>query len=170
MWDPRRLTTLWASTACYRDSFTIYNGNTARSRYPKPRFFGKKKCIWNICMELVSELQIVCKVLTGCSDATDLCFATYPYVQVVPPLNYSTERQNVRLIPNSYVFHEEPSTQKSLLWFLDRDRSGKRFWLLFWRCLVRTSVEAPTIMVEVFCGFPQSLQDNAMLQSRPLPS
>jgi hypothetical protein len=22
MWDPRRLTTLWASTACYRDSFT----------------------------------------------------------------------------------------------------------------------------------------------------
>jgi hypothetical protein len=25
MWDPRRLTTLWASTACYRDSFT-FNG------------------------------------------------------------------------------------------------------------------------------------------------
>jgi hypothetical protein len=24
MWEPRRLTTLWASTACYRDSFT-YN-------------------------------------------------------------------------------------------------------------------------------------------------
>jgi hypothetical protein len=24
MWDPRRLTTLWASTACYRDSFTFY--------------------------------------------------------------------------------------------------------------------------------------------------
>jgi hypothetical protein len=23
MWDPRRLTTLWASTACYRDSFTF---------------------------------------------------------------------------------------------------------------------------------------------------
>jgi hypothetical protein len=22
MWEPRRLTTLWASTACYRDSFT----------------------------------------------------------------------------------------------------------------------------------------------------
>jgi hypothetical protein len=26
MWEPRRLTTLWASTACYRDGFTfIYN-------------------------------------------------------------------------------------------------------------------------------------------------
>jgi hypothetical protein len=22
MWEPRRLTTLWASTVCYRDSFT----------------------------------------------------------------------------------------------------------------------------------------------------
>jgi hypothetical protein len=24
MWDTRRLTTLWASTACYRDSFTFF--------------------------------------------------------------------------------------------------------------------------------------------------
>jgi hypothetical protein len=24
MWEPRRLTTLWAFTACYRDSFTLY--------------------------------------------------------------------------------------------------------------------------------------------------
>jgi hypothetical protein len=24
MWEPRRLTILWASTACYRDSFTFY--------------------------------------------------------------------------------------------------------------------------------------------------
>jgi hypothetical protein len=24
MWEPRRLTTLWASTACYRDSFTFF--------------------------------------------------------------------------------------------------------------------------------------------------
>jgi hypothetical protein len=23
MWEPRRLTTVWASTACYRDSFTF---------------------------------------------------------------------------------------------------------------------------------------------------
>jgi hypothetical protein len=23
MWEPRRLTTLWASTACYGDSFTL---------------------------------------------------------------------------------------------------------------------------------------------------
>jgi hypothetical protein len=26
MWEPRRLTTLWASTACYGDSFTYYDG------------------------------------------------------------------------------------------------------------------------------------------------
>jgi hypothetical protein len=24
MWEPRRLTTLWASTACYTDSFTFF--------------------------------------------------------------------------------------------------------------------------------------------------
>jgi hypothetical protein len=24
MWKPRRLTTLWAFTACYRDNFTFY--------------------------------------------------------------------------------------------------------------------------------------------------
>jgi hypothetical protein len=24
MWEPRRLTTLWASTACYRDIFTLF--------------------------------------------------------------------------------------------------------------------------------------------------
>jgi hypothetical protein len=30
MWERRRLTTLWASTACYRDSFTItFKINTA---------------------------------------------------------------------------------------------------------------------------------------------
>jgi hypothetical protein len=26
MWAPRRLTTLWASTACYWDSFTFFSG------------------------------------------------------------------------------------------------------------------------------------------------
>jgi hypothetical protein len=25
MWEPRRLTTLWASTACYTDSFTFFS-------------------------------------------------------------------------------------------------------------------------------------------------
>jgi hypothetical protein len=25
MWEPRRLTTVWAFTACYRDSFTFTN-------------------------------------------------------------------------------------------------------------------------------------------------
>jgi hypothetical protein len=32
MWDPRRLTTLWASIACYRDRFTIFSW-----QYPKLR-------------------------------------------------------------------------------------------------------------------------------------
>jgi hypothetical protein len=30
MWEPRRLTTLWASTACYRDSFTFLRAKVIR--------------------------------------------------------------------------------------------------------------------------------------------
>jgi hypothetical protein len=36
MWEPRRLTTLWAFTACYRDSFTFFlskEGFVAQSKY-----------------------------------------------------------------------------------------------------------------------------------------
>jgi hypothetical protein len=32
MWEPRRLTTLWAFTACYRDSFTFFNLTEGRIR------------------------------------------------------------------------------------------------------------------------------------------
>jgi hypothetical protein len=32
MWEPGRLTTLWAFTACYRDSFTLYLTSLALSR------------------------------------------------------------------------------------------------------------------------------------------
>jgi hypothetical protein len=38
MWEPRCLTTLWASKACYRDSFTflqfyiLFNGNIQKHR------------------------------------------------------------------------------------------------------------------------------------------
>jgi hypothetical protein len=32
MWEPRCLTTLWAFTACYRDSFTVYARRWRKSR------------------------------------------------------------------------------------------------------------------------------------------
>jgi hypothetical protein len=32
MWEPRRLTTLWASMACYRESFTISNSHKMRPK------------------------------------------------------------------------------------------------------------------------------------------
>jgi hypothetical protein len=35
-WEPRRLTTLWASTACYRDSFMAVNACSTGCR---PKFF-----------------------------------------------------------------------------------------------------------------------------------
>jgi hypothetical protein len=33
MWEPRRLTTLWAAMACYRDSFTFFS--STRKMYHK---------------------------------------------------------------------------------------------------------------------------------------
>jgi hypothetical protein len=33
MWEPRRLTTLWAFTACYRDSFTLFYLTEMRKKY-----------------------------------------------------------------------------------------------------------------------------------------
>jgi hypothetical protein len=35
MWEPRRLTILWAFTACYRDSFTFVCINTLRKKLHK---------------------------------------------------------------------------------------------------------------------------------------
>jgi hypothetical protein len=32
MWEPRRLTTLWASTACYRDRFTFTTTMTTQKK------------------------------------------------------------------------------------------------------------------------------------------
>jgi hypothetical protein len=34
MWDPQRLTTLWAFTACYRDSFSFYVVQTGSGVHP----------------------------------------------------------------------------------------------------------------------------------------
>jgi hypothetical protein len=46
MWEPRRLTNLWASTACYRDSFTFFLRESiachSRSSYPFSVFFTSK--------------------------------------------------------------------------------------------------------------------------------
>jgi hypothetical protein len=33
MWDPLHLTTLWASTACYGDSFTLWRRSVLPVRY-----------------------------------------------------------------------------------------------------------------------------------------
>jgi hypothetical protein len=52
MWDPRRLTTLWASTACYRDSFTLpyltlHRITTVFSRLFKCRVITCVNCLIN---------------------------------------------------------------------------------------------------------------------------
>jgi hypothetical protein len=36
MWEPRRLTTLWASTACYRNSFPFFLWNLSTLLWLRP--------------------------------------------------------------------------------------------------------------------------------------
>jgi hypothetical protein len=44
MWDPQRLTTLWAFTACYRDSFTYFTLLTSAGNEEYP---GHVSTTWN---------------------------------------------------------------------------------------------------------------------------
>jgi hypothetical protein len=46
MWDPRHLTTLQASTACYRDSFTLWRWSVLPVRYE----------LWADCLDNVGSL------------------------------------------------------------------------------------------------------------------
>jgi hypothetical protein len=68
MWEPRRLTTLWASTACYRDSFTFFtsiidssacssNGSLAKHEGPV--------VTWP-CAESCSVCPIWCRFTVWC--------------------------------------------------------------------------------------------------------
>jgi hypothetical protein len=53
MWEPRRLTTLWASTACYRGSFTVYlftklvSSQTDKLMHPIPFHFHPTFFLWD---------------------------------------------------------------------------------------------------------------------------
>jgi hypothetical protein len=52
MWEPRRLTILWAFTACYRNSFTfLILTKTSRSSNPAPyRKEDITDSIYNLCV------------------------------------------------------------------------------------------------------------------------
>jgi hypothetical protein len=56
MWEPWRHTTLWASTACYRDSFThfIFIRNVGKFL---PEFLEKHPNISHVCAHLVSSVS-----------------------------------------------------------------------------------------------------------------
>jgi hypothetical protein len=46
MWDPQRLTTLWVSTTCYRDSFTFTLLFTSIYSYSPHRNSVSRLCVW----------------------------------------------------------------------------------------------------------------------------
>jgi hypothetical protein len=67
MWEPRRLTTLWTSTDCYRDSFTLAYIDIANStsettsiKFPKLRLIviGRSHGIFNDLPRIQGESQI----------------------------------------------------------------------------------------------------------------
>jgi hypothetical protein len=55
MWEPRRLTTLWASKACYRDSFTFFFIQIAR-------LLGVKYLMNEQCFRPASHLSLHNKI------------------------------------------------------------------------------------------------------------
>jgi hypothetical protein len=60
MWEPRSLTTLWAFTACYRDSFTFYLYHTTLPQgYPED---GDTRCARNIGNDQNTTIFIVASV------------------------------------------------------------------------------------------------------------
>jgi hypothetical protein len=82
MWDPRRLTTLWVSTAIYRDSFTVYtfilcvfcicnllSSKTLNSLFTLNRIL-HKPCILPFCVG--GELSSVCEPLLN-TEAVSFC-------------------------------------------------------------------------------------------------
>jgi hypothetical protein len=73
MWDPQRLTTLWACTACYRDSFTL------PLPYPERLY-----------------LPTAYTVGIGRKDSQDMKLSTYPHIVqklwirgAIPPLPHA---------------------------------------------------------------------------------
>jgi hypothetical protein len=67
MWEPRRLTTLWASTACYRDSFTFFTLQKNDVILPSNIFPTDLKKLY-ITSEVFTEVKIVVLwSLTPCS-------------------------------------------------------------------------------------------------------
>jgi hypothetical protein len=58
MWEPRRLTTLWASTGCYRDNFTFIEGFMVMlGRAPIGLLVFTLYLIWVGLKELLSDKQ-----------------------------------------------------------------------------------------------------------------
>jgi hypothetical protein len=53
VWEPRRLTTLWASSACYRDSFTFMCGTCSVHLYLSVPF---EAHVWNMYVHCVAPL------------------------------------------------------------------------------------------------------------------
>jgi hypothetical protein len=60
MWKPQHLTTLWASTACYRDTFTFYVYKLERERKRDENFF--------LTLERTAEVEGIWKESTERGD------------------------------------------------------------------------------------------------------
>jgi hypothetical protein len=82
MWEPRRLITLWASTACYRDSFTIF-------------FTFLSKVHFNIIFHLWFLQFINTSIKIKINDCDIVCiYVTLTYVSVPVQLQQVREDAN----------------------------------------------------------------------------
>jgi hypothetical protein len=65
MWEPRRLTTLWGFTACYRDSFTLSQKWNSRAQEMNNNKKTKKK---RIIKQFKKNIRNVVSALEGFDD------------------------------------------------------------------------------------------------------
>jgi hypothetical protein len=71
MWEPRRLTTLWASTACYRENFTFILKNSTVKGKKKLRGLSPQARTINDCggfVALTTRHPLSAKVGTNFAD------------------------------------------------------------------------------------------------------
>jgi hypothetical protein len=120
MWEPRRLTTLWAFTACYRNSFTLFFFTISPHLQPStvylqpltwwlPHFslttrkWGLQrrpllviKCVWEVWNRIVTGLSIVPfrelrRIVRSCGNVTVL-WVTTKKGEVIRVLRYTSKR------------------------------------------------------------------------------
>jgi hypothetical protein len=148
MWEPRRLTTLWASTACYRDSFTC------TLNYRETVHICKYKAVWwyTVIIYTINLISVRGKVHIIRGLREDDRFKFVPCILVFYPMSTVNSFPGTKR-PGRGAGHSPPSRMMELYlhstssWhFLNKYRETSSFTL----CSVRFHCHNTYIQFEIF--------------------